>query len=296
MITVLSGGTGTPKLIQGLMQLVPQEDITVIVNTAEDVWLPHGHLSPDIDSVMYTLAGIINDETWYGIKNDTFKTHEYLVNSPHGEMLKIGDRDRETHVKRGELLKEGKNLTEATDTISKNLGISATVLPMTDSEVQTVIVTPVGNLNLHEYLIDHPNEEVNDIYFRGIETARPTAEVMGALETSEKIIIGPSNPITSILPIISLNGIRIDKSKCIAVSSIIAGKPVSGPADRFMEAKGYSPDSSGVAEIYKWTISKLVVDGTERSFEIDGIDIKKTNTIMVNDYTKKSLAGYILDL
>lgn len=296
MITILSGGTGTPKLLQGLMQLVPPEEITVVVNTAEDTWLPHGHLSPDIDSVMYTLAGIVNEKTWYGIKNDTFKTHEYLVNSPQGEMLKIGDRDRETHMRRGELLREGKSLTEATDILRKSSGVHSKIFPMTDSEVQTVIVTPAGNLNLHEYLIEHPDVEVNDIYFRGIETARPTAEVMDALERAEKVVIGPSNPITSILPIISLNGISIDNSKCVAVSPIIVGKPISGPADRFMQARGFLPDSRGVAEVYKRVISTLVVDERDIDFEAKGIQIKKTNTLMVSSEAKRALAKFVLEI
>jgi LPPG:FO 2-phospho-L-lactate transferase len=294
MITVLSGGTGTPKLLQGLMQVVPQEDITVIVNTAEDMWLPHGYLSPDIDSVVYTFAGIVNEETWYGIKDDTFKTHDYLKDSGD-EMLRIGDRDRETHVRRGELLKSGKNLTEATDIISKGFGVHSKIVPMTNSEVSTVISTPVENLNLHEYLIEHPNERVNDIYFRGLETARATPEVVEALESADKIIIGPSNPITSILPIISLSGIKIDRDKCVAVSPMIVGKPVSGPADRFMEAKGHLPDSRGVAEIYKWAISTLVVDNTDIDFEAKRIRVKKTNTIMVSPESKKALAEFVLE-
>jgi LPPG:FO 2-phospho-L-lactate transferase len=294
MITVLSGGTGTPKLIQGLTQVVPQEDITVIVNTAEDMWLPHGYLSPDIDSVVYTLAGIVNEETWYGLKDDTFKTHEYLRNSGD-EMLRIGDRDRETHVRRGELLKSGKNLTGATDIISKGFGVHSKIFPMTNSEVSTVIVTPVGNLNLHEYLIEHPDEKVNDIYFRGLETARATPEVVEALESADKIIIGPSNPITSILPIISLSGIKIDRDKCVAVSPMIVGKPVSGPADRFMEARGYLPDSRGVAEVYKWAINTLVVDTRDIDFEAKRIRVKKTNTIMVSPESKKALAEFVLE-
>ncbi len=296
MITVLSGGTGTPKLLQGLMQVVDPEEITVIVNTAEDVWLPHGYLSPDIDTVMYTLVGIVNEETWYGITGDTHKTHEYLVKSGQGEILNIGDRDRMTHIKRGELLKSGKSLTEVVDFLSKNLGISSTVLPMTNSEVQTVIVTPVGNLNLHEYLIEHPHEDVNDIYFRGIETAMATAEVAEAIKRADRIIIGPSNPITSIFPILSLNGVKIEKDKCVAVSPIAGGRPVSGPADKFMQAKGYSPDSRGVAEVYRWVVRTLVVDGTDKDFDVRGMEIKKTNTIMVNEDAKKSLARYVLEI
>ena len=296
MITVLSGGTGTPKLLQGLMQVIPPEDITVVVNTAEDMWLPHGHLSPDIDTVMYTLAGIVNEDKWYGIKGDTFNTHNYLVNSSQGEMLNIGDRDRETHIRRGELLKNGKSLTEAVDILRKDLGVSTTVLPMSDSEVQTVIVTPSGNLNLHEYLIEHPDAEVKDIYFRGIEMARPTAEVTHAIENAEKVIIGPSNPITSILPIISLKGIRIDNIKGVAVSPIIVGKPISGPADRFMQARGFLPDSRGVGEVYKWVISTLVVDNRDIDFKVERIQVKKTGTLMVNPDTKRALAKFVLEI
>jgi LPPG:FO 2-phospho-L-lactate transferase len=295
MITVLSGGTGTPKLLQGIMQVVPPEELTVIVNTAEDMWLPHGYLSPDIDTVMYTLAGIVNEETWHGIKGDTFKTHDYLA-STVGEMLRIGDTDRKTHIRRGELLKGGKNLTGATDALCRDLGIKSKVLPMTNNEVQTVIVTPVGNLNLHEYLIEHPNELVNDIYFRGIETAMSTPEAAKALARADKIIIGPSNPVTSILPIISLNGIKIKRDRCTAVSPIITGKPVSGPADAFMQAKGYLPDSRGVAEAYRQVISRLVIDEQDSDFTVDGLEIEKTNTLMETASIKKELAKFVLGI
>jgi LPPG:FO 2-phospho-L-lactate transferase len=151
-------------------------------------------------------------------------------------------------------------------------------------------------LNLHEYLIEHRFEEVSDIYFRGIETARATAEVEDAIAKAEKIIIGPSNPVSTILPIISLSGIKIDKDKCIAVSPIIGGRPVSGPADRFMQAKGYSPDSKGVAEVYKWAIHTLVVDNTDSDFEIRYLDVVKTNTIMKSTEDKKALAEYVLEI
>jgi LPPG:FO 2-phospho-L-lactate transferase len=293
MITVLSGGTGTPKLLQGLVEVTDPEDITVIVNTAEDMWLPHGYFSPDIDTVMYTLSGQINEETWYGIRGDTFETHKRLLEEGK-EILNIGDRDRETHIRRGELMKEGNTLTEAVDIQRKEFGISAEILPMTDDEVQTVIVTSSGEMDLHEYLIEHRDEEVNDIYFKGIESARATEEVAKAMRHAQRIIIGPSNPISSILPITSLNGIKIDRIKCIAVSPIVGGKPVSGPADKFMQAKGYAPDSQGVAEIYKGLIRMLVVDELEKDFDVEGVQIIKASTIMRSMDDKKALADFLL--
>lgn len=296
MITVLSGGTGTPKLLQGLCEVVDPEDVTVIVNTAEDMWLPHGYFSPDIDTVMYTLSGQINEETWYGIKGDTFNTHRRILEAGYKEILNIGDRDRETHVRRGELLKSGKSLTEAVDIQRKGFGIRSRVLPMSDSEVQTVIVTPSGNLNLHEYLIEHRDEEVSDIYFRGIESARASREVVDAIKQADMVIIGPSNPVSSILPIISLAGIEMDKNKSIAISPIIRGKPVSGPADRFMQARGYSPDSRGVVMIYKGLIHTLVVDNPENDFDIEDMQIIKTNTIMSTMADKKALARFVLEI
>jgi len=297
MIAVLSGGTGTPKLLQGLVEVVDPEDITVIVNTAEDMWLPHGYFSPDIDTVMYTLSGQVNEEAWYGIKDDTFNTHKRLLEAGHREILNIGDRDRKTHIGRGELLKEGKSLPEAVDIQRRAFGIRAKILPMTDDEVQTVIVTPSGEMNLHEYLIEHRCRlEVDEIYFEGIENARASREVTDAIKQADRVIIGPSNPVSSILPIISLGGIEIDSNKCIAISPIVGGKPVSGPADRFMQARGYSPDSRGVAAIYKGLIHTLVVDNLENDFDIEGTQIIKTNTIMRSMADKRALARFILEI
>lgn len=295
MIAVLSGGTGTPKLLQGLCEVVSPDDITVIVNTAEDLWLPHGYFSPDIDTVLYTLSGQINEETWYGIKGDTFEMHSALRKAGK-EILRIGDRDRETHIRRGELLRGGKSLTEAIDIQRKELGIRAKVLPMSNDNVQTVIVTSHGELNLHEYLIEHRDADVEDIHFKGIENARASSDTVNAIKQADRVIIGPSNPVSSILPIISLDGIEIDKDKCIAISPIVGGKPVSGPADKFMQAKGYSPDSKGITAIYKGLIRTLVVDHQESDFELEDVKIIKTNTIMRTMADKRALAEVVLEI
>lgn len=278
------------------MEIVDQEDITVIVNTAEDMWLPHGYFSPDIDTVMYTLSGEINEETWYGISGDTFEMHKKLRKAGK-ETLNIGDLDRMTHIRRGKLLKEGKSLSDAVDIQRKALGIRARVLPMSDDIVETVIVTPQGEMNLHEFLIDYGGRaKVDDIYFKNIENVGAGEAVIDAIEQTERIIIGPSNPVSSILPIVSLKGVDIDRQRSVAISPIICGKPVSGPADKFMQAKGYSPDSVGVGAIYRDLICTLVVDNRENDLEIEGIRIIKTNTIMRSMADKMALARLVVEI
>ncbi len=313
MITVLSGGTGTPKLLQGLKEVIDQEDISVIVNTAEDERLSHGYLSPDIDTVMYTFAGIINDRTWYGIKGDTFHTHRKLLDMGIDEYMNIGDQDRETHIIKGRLLEDGKTLTEAVEIQKDALGIKAGIYPMTDDRVRTVILTPEGEMNLHEYLIKHDGiPDVLDISFDGIKEAEAGPGALEAVKESDGIIIGPSNPISSIMPIISIRELREEivkkKEKTIAVSPIVKNLPVSGPADRFMEAWGIEPSSKGVADLYRDLAGFFVVDrkdeftGTGRRGRGTG-DIGKgsstrwevTNTIMKTIEDKKALSRFLLE-
>ncbi|MEE8401914.1 MAG: 2-phospho-L-lactate transferase [Candidatus Hydrothermarchaeaceae archaeon] len=297
MIVVLSGGTGTPKLLQGMMDVAGPEDITVIVNTAEDMWLSHGFFSPDIDTVLYTLSGQINADTWYGISGDTFETHRRLISSGHPEMLNIGDRDREMHIRRGNLLKSNKTLTLAVDTERLKMGIASKVLPMSDDKVQTVIVTAHGEMNLHEYLIEHRGKpKVDDIYFKGIKNAKATKEAASAVKHADRVIIGPSNPVSSILPIISLSGFKFEREKTLAISPLIGGRPVSGPADKFMQARGVKPNIDGLASIYHGLIHTLVVDNDEKDLEIDDITIARTNTIMRKKEEKRTLARFVLAL
>ena len=214
MITVLSGGTGTPKLLQGLKEIVQNNELTVIVNTAEDKWLSHGYFSPDVDTVLYTLAGIVDDSCWHGIKGDTFKTHEALNKLGDNEKLKIGDSDRATHIQRGSLMKSGLCLSDVIDIQRKALGITAKVVPMTDDRVETVVKTPEKNMEFHEFWVYNKGEPtVIDVDYKGISEASPSKGAVKAIKEAEKIIIGPSNPITSILPILSLKGITKEIKK-----------------------------------------------------------------------------------
>jgi LPPG:FO 2-phospho-L-lactate transferase len=302
MIVVLSGGTGTPKLLQGLKEAVAQEELAVIVNTAEDEWLPHGYFSPDIDTVLYTLSDQINEETWYGVKGDSFTTHQVLLNLGYDELLKIGDRDRASHILRGWLMRRGMSLSKAVDFQRKAMGIRAKVYPMSDDKVRTVIVTSKGSMSLHEYLIRHSALNVKEVLFEGIEKAEALPDAILAIRRADGIIIGPSNPISSILPIVSLRGIREAikemRQRCIAVSPIIGEKPVSGPADRFMAAKGFEISFRGVAELYREFVSKFVIDSSDSAEPVKELGMKcyKTNILMKTMNDKKALAEFVLDM
>lgn len=300
-LVLLSGGTGSPKLLQGFMQLLAPEEITVVVNTGEDMWLPYGYFSPDLDTVLYTLAGFVDEERWSGIAGDSFNTHNRLREMGSSEFLAIGDRDRATHILRGELLNNGKSLEEATSAIASAMGIEARVLPMSNDRVETLIVTEDGELNIHEFLaLKGGRPEVKDVYHNNIEDALPCDGVIEALENSELIVLGPSNPISSLGPIMSLLGVRhvlsSARERSIAVSPIVGDSPVSGPADKFMRAIGIPPTPEGVASYYRDMIARIVVHFGEDTSSIEklGIEACRTNIIMRSQRDKRRLAEFIL--
>ncbi len=299
MITLLSGGTGTPKLLQGLMEIIDQSEISVVVNTAEDSWLPHGYFSPDIDTVLYTLCGIVDDALWHGIKGDSHQTHDRLLELGYDEILKIGDRDRAMHIQRGALMRSGKKLCEAVELQGQALGVNAKVYPMCDDSVQTVIVTEEGEMGLHEFLIARRGKpRVIDVRLEGIKNAKACEKAVRAIEKADGLIIGPSNPVSSILPIISLNEIRGAMKKrwpsCIAVSPIAGGKPFSGPTSVFMLAKGMEVSSKGLASLYADLASRIIVDEDDEAFEVKGVERIEGKIKMTSIEDKKKLAKLAL--
>lgn len=296
MIAVLSGGT--PKLLRGLKELV---DFAVVVNTAEDIWISGNKVCPDIDSVLYTLAGIIDEERWWGIRGDSFRTHEMLLKLGCNEFMAIGDLDRAVHIFRSELLRKGYTLTEATRALRDALGVKQDVLPMCDEDVETRIVTDKGDLHFQEFWVRFKGEpEVFDIYFKGIENAKATRDVIRVLKSCEFVLIGPSNPITSIMPIILVRDIKgiLKRKKVVAISPIVGKRAVSGPAGKFMKVKGYDVSPLGVAEIYSDFLDVLVVDNADSYLcgEYKGIEIVATNTIMKTIEDSKSLAKFVLSI
>jgi LPPG:FO 2-phospho-L-lactate transferase len=297
MIVVLSGGTGTPKLLQGLMETIPQEEISVIVNTAEDAWLPHGYFSPDVDTVLYTLSGLINDKTWHGIKGDTYHTHEWLLKLGYKESLMIGDLDRATHIHKGELMRGGRALSDVIAVQAEHLGVKSRVFPMSDNGVETVVLTPEGELGFHEFWVDNRGTpEVKGVFFRGIEKAKGCRGALRAIDQADGVIIGPSNPVSSILPIISIKDLRdrlASRHKRVAISPIIGRKPVSGPADKFLQGTGYESSSSSVASLYQGLADHFIIDNEDKT-RIQGMHVHRTRTLMRSLEDKKRLAEFTL--
>ena len=297
MITILSGGTGTPKLIQGIVKLIDPKKINVIVNTLENSYFSGVYVAADVDTVMYTLAGIINEKTWYGIDNDTFITHETLkeINCP--ETLKIGDKDRATKIQKT-ILMEQYPLSKVVDIQRKSLGVESRVIPMSNEESHLKIKTDEGDMEFHKFLIErHGEPEVIDLQYNSV---KPAPGVIESIEEADLVIIGPSNPVTSIGPIISMEGVSdaLKKSYVTAVSPIIGGTPVSGPAAKFMRALGHEVSCNGVAAMYKKFLDKFVVDIEDRVYkkEIEKLisDVVVTNTKMKNIGDKMMLTRSIL--
>ncbi len=304
-LVFLSGGTGTPKLIQGFLQLVRQEEITVVGNTGEDLEVSGLYVSPDLDTLLYTLAGIVNEETWYGIRGDTFFEHERLKSQGIVEILRIGDRDRETKRLRTELMRRGLTLSEATRELCRRFGVRAKLLPMSDSRVTTRILTKEGEMSFHEFWILRRGEvEVEGVRMEGAETAEPAPGVLEALREADLIVIGPSNPVTSIGPILSIRKIRESleemRGKVVAVSPIIGGRPVSGPAGVLMRGLGFKVSPVGIAQMYKGVIGTLFVDARDAGYAAEiqelGISVRFAELLLPNHTARKRLASQILTL
>ncbi len=297
MITILSGGTGTPKLLQGIIRLIPPEDVTVVVNTLENSYFSGVYVAADLDTVMYTLTGKINQDTWYGIEDDTFITHETLKEIGCKELLKIGDQDRAVKIQKT-LLLEKYPLSKAVDIQRKKMGIKSKIIPMSDQDPHIEIITPEGSLEFHQFLIGRSSKpDVLDIKYDEID---PAPELIESIEDADMVIIGPSNPITSIGPILSANGVidALINSYVIAISPLIGYQPFSGPAGKFMQAMGHEVSSWGVATIYQDFLDKFYIDredfNQKKKIEKLISEVVVTNTNMKNIEDKEMLARSIL--
>lgn len=249
---VLSGGTGTPKLLLGLKELLLPEELSVVVNTAEDLWVSGNYISPDLDSVLYTLAGMIDEKRWWGIKGDRTATHDFLIVLGCQERLQIGDKDRAVHIFRSDLLRRGDSLSRATEALARSLGVEQKVVPMSEDVVSTMIDTPGGMMHFQDFWVGLKGKpEVRGISFAGMEKAQPSPALLDLLEKDKTVLIGPSNPVTSIGPILALPGVRtrLAEKRVIAMSPLLGDKPASGPAAKFMSALGAPAGDEGVRSL-----------------------------------------------
>jgi len=305
MILCLTGGTGGAKLIEGVAAETDPAELTIICNTADDC-IVHGlYVSPDIDTILYTLAGIIDPVKGWGIENETFTALEQLERLGAETWFRLGDKDLATHILRTRLLKEGLTLSAVTDLLRKKLGIAAAILPMSDDRVESRIATPEGEISFQEYFVKQRwQKEVTSVRFAGATQSRPAPGVLDALAQAVSVIVCPSNPVTSIGSILAVPGIRSalarTKATIVGVSPIIGNAAISGPAHNLMIAAGFEPSALGVAKAYADFLDLFVFAAEDRSLqaELDQLDIKAVATdIRMRDRTdKKRLARELLAL
>ena len=303
MIAVLTGGTGGAKFVDGLRRVVPPEDLTIIVNTGDDLLWWGLYVSPDLDSIMYVLADKLSPERGWGVKGDTFFCLQAMGQMGQPTWFRAGDRDLATHIFRSKLLAEGKTLSEATSEIAARLGVKARILPMSDSRVETRVLTPAGELSFEEYFVERRYQDaVQAVRFAGASDAQPAPGVMEAIFSAEVVLLAPSNPVTSIGPILAVPGIREalreSRARVAAVSPIVGAAAVTGPAAALMAAQGFAVSIAGVAEYYHDFLDLLVVDSSDAAAAEDlrlGMKVHCTATIMRKPEDRVALAKSVLE-
>ena len=304
MITALAGGVGAAKLLLGLTKIIDPEDLTIIVNTGDDIELHGLHISPDLDIIAYTLAGLVDEEKGWGFRGDTFHCLDALKRFTGAAWFNLGDKDFATHIHRTNLLRKGRTLTEVTAEISRALGLKATILPMTDQKFETRILTREGTMHFEEYMVKRgAKDEVLGVEFFGVENAKPAEGVTSAIATAERVVICPSNPVVSIGTILAVKGVRDalkrTKARKVAVSPIIAGAPVKGPADKLLRGLGYEVSAFSVAKLYSDFLDAFVVDivdaAEKQHVEQLGLEVKVANTLMKSLDDKVRLAKTVLE-
>ncbi len=281
MITVLTGGTGGAKFVDGLRHVVPPRELTAVVNTGDDLVWWGLHISPDLDSITYVLADLLSKERGWGVDGDTFHCLESMRRLGEPAWFGLGDRDLATHLLRTQLLASGKTLTQATAEIANRLGIESRVLPMSDDTVESRVLTPGGELSFEEYFVREKHQvAVEGVRFSGAEDARPAPGVVVAITEAETVLIAPSNPITSIGPILRINEIRQalcqTDASVVAASPIIGGAAVSGPAGELMRSQGLPVSALGVAQAYREFLDVLIIDERDAALaaELEALGIR----------------------
>jgi len=301
-VTLLAGGTGGTKLAHGFALLGPRVELTVIANVADDVDLHGLHISPDIDALLYTLAGLIDAERGWGIRDDTFTAHLMLARYGGPAWFSLGDADLATHVERTRRLQAGETLTGATAAMASALGVQPRILPSTDDRWQTRIATDDGELDFQEYFVHRRQEPVvRGVRFDG-DAARPTPAVLDAISSADLVVVGPSNPIVSIAPTLDLPGVRdalrAARVSRVAVSPIVGGRALKGPADRMLASLGHEASALGVARLYAGLVDRFVLDEVDAELggavAAIGLEPVVLPTVMGSDDDRRRLAEALL--
>jgi LPPG:FO 2-phospho-L-lactate transferase len=304
-ITALAGGVGASKLLLGLYEEMDPALLTIIVNTGDDIVLHRLKISPDLDIVTYTLAGVVDPKKGWGYRGETFHALKRLATFGRPNWFNLGDRDLATHIHRTAMLAEGKTLSQAADSIRIALGVKSRILPMSDNSVPTIIDSNEGPLHFQEYLVKRRAEPVvKGIRFAGVESALPAPGVLEAIRDADRILVCPSNPLISIGPILAVPQIRDElrahKEKVFAVCPIVGGKSLKGPSDKMLAQLGHDPSALGVAKLYADFTGTLVIDSADKAqaSAIEGLGVKVVTlpTVMKTAGQKRKLARSLLSL
>lgn len=301
MITVLAGGTGSVKLVRGLVS--QESNVNVISNVGDNYWLYGLYVCPDIDTIVYGLADLLDGDRGWGIKSDTFNFLRQMEVYGEETWFRIGDRDVATHLMRTNMLKNGKNLSDITKWMCERFAVNAKIIPVTDNSVETRIITEKGELHLQEYWVKHRGKDtVEGIQYIGADKARPNPEAINAIHDSDLVIIAPGNPLTSIGPMLQIKGVRKElskmKKKVVAVSPLVGNDAISGPAAKYMQAAGIETNAYGLAKMYSDVCSNIIIDVKDRLItkKIQSLDMKvyENKIIMKNKQAEDALASFIL--
>jgi LPPG:FO 2-phospho-L-lactate transferase len=304
-LVALAGGIGASKLLVGLAHATAPENLTIIVNTGDDLEMHGLSICPDLDIVTYTLAGIVNPATGWGIDGDTFATLQFLARYERETWFNLGDRDLATHIHRSDILRSGATLSQCADFIRRSLGVRSRILPMSDQPVRTQIETPDGVLPFQHYLVKRRAEPVvTGIRFDGAEKAEPAPGVLRAIGEARAIVICPSNPLISIGPILAVPGIRqalaARRADVIAVCPIVNGLSLKGPTAKMLAELGIKVSARSVAEMYRDVASRMVVDESDAhllaEIEATGVSVEITKTVMESEEDKWWLGHFLLNL
>ncbi len=301
MITILAGGTGSVKLVRGVAS--QSRGINVIANVGDNYWLYGLYVCPDIDTILYGLADLLDTDTGWGIKKDTYGFLRQMEMLGEETWFKIGDRDVAVHLMRTNMLKNGRNLTDITTWMCQKFAIDTKIIPVTDNTVETRIVTNKGELHIQEFWVKHKGQDdVEGIKYIGADKARANPAAVNAIHDSQLVIIAPGNPLTSIGPILSIKGIKKElsksKRKVVVVSPLVGSKAISGPAAKYMEAAGMEVSPYGIAKMYSDVASHIVIDTSDRLLtrKIQNLDMKvyETKIKMKDKSEEEALAAFIL--
>ena len=302
-VTVLAGGVGAARFLEGVVQVVPPRDVTVISNVGDDEEFFGLRVSPDIDIVIYTLAGAVDAEKGWGLVGETFHALEALRRFDYETWFNLGDGDLATLAHRTMMLNDGASLSDATASIAASFGLELRILPVSDDRIRTIVETDAGTLSFQEYFVKRRTEDdVRAVRFDGVDAAKPAPGVIEAIRDADAVLVAPSNPVVSLGPVLAVAGVRHalreTRAKVAGVSPIIGGKTIKGPADRMMASLGMTPTCVGVAEAYADFLDALVIDEEDRdeasAVEACGVRAIIAQTIMRGPAEKRALAEVAL--